>query len=87
MTADTEQPSADRDPGGDHRIAAIVVEALPNERFRLRLDDGSERTAHVAGDLRMGFTRLLPGDAVTIEVSPFDPTKARIVARRTRSAR
>jgi len=60
---------------------ATVAAALPNELFRLRLEDGSECVAHVAGNLRMGFTRLVPGTVVRIERSPFDPTKARICAR------
>ena len=60
---------------------ATVVDALPNELFRLRLSDGSECSAHVAGNMRMQFTRLLPGDQVVIERSPLDPTKARIVQR------
>lgn len=60
---------------------AKVVAVLPNERFRVRLDDGSEKVAHVAGELRKGFTRLLPGDVVRIETSPLDPQQARIVAR------
>ena len=80
MTAATDDAlggARDRDP----LQAATVVAVLPNELFRLRLHDGSERVAHVAGDLRMGFTRLLPGDVVRIEVSPLDPTKARILRR------
>jgi len=88
MTAATGH--SDGQPGrgdGPRGLRAEVIEALPNERFRLRLDDGSERTAHVAGDLRMGFTRLLPGDTVLVEVAPFDPTKARIVARVDREMR
>jgi translation initiation factor IF-1 len=80
MTAarnDTEGTlSAGRTP-----VRATVAAVLPNELFRLRLDDGSVRTGHVTGDLRMASTRLLPGDVVQIEVSPFDPTKARISAR------
>lgn len=61
-------------------LLATVVAALPNERFQVRCEDGRECTAHVAGDLRKGFTRLVPGDTVRIEPSPFDPTKARILA-------
>lgn len=80
MTATTDNAFQDaRDPFRPQ--AAEVVAVLPNELFRLRLKDGSERVAHVAGDLRKGFTRLLPGDMVRIEVSPLDPQKARIVAR------
>jgi translation initiation factor IF-1 len=65
---------------GGRPLQATVAAVLPNARFTLRLEDGSERTAHVAGDLRMGFTRLLPGDVVQIELSPLDPDKARITA-------
>ncbi len=80
MTAATDR--AFREAGDpDRGLPATIVTVLPNELFRLRLQDGSERLAHVAGDLRKGFTRLLPGDVVRIELSPFDPQKARIVAR------
>lgn len=57
---------------------AVVVESLPNAMFRLRREDGTELMAHVAGQLRMQFTRLLQGDLVDIEESPFDRGKARI---------
>ncbi|MGE3172923.1 MAG: translation initiation factor IF-1 [Planctomycetota bacterium] len=82
MTAATNSAfDGDRDSGRSRPGSATVAAVLPNELFRLRLPDGSERLAHVAGDLRKGFTRLLPGDVVRIEVSPLDPTKARILAR------
>lgn len=68
-------------PERDRPTTATVAAVLTNELFLLRMQDGTERTAHVAGDLRKGFTRLLPGDVVRIEVAPLDPTKARIVAR------
>ncbi len=58
---------------------AIVLTRLNNGMLRLRTIDGREVTGHAALDLRMALTRLLPGDAVQIEVSPFDPTKARIL--------
>jgi translation initiation factor IF-1 len=80
MTAATDS-AFDSGNGRDRQASATVVAVLPNELFRLRLEDGSERVAHVAGDLRKGFTRLLPGDLVRIEVSPLDPTKARMLAR------
>ena len=79
MKAEPER--ADGDPRAGRRpIAATVVAVLPNAMFRLRLEDGSERLAHVSGDLRMGFTRLLAGDVVHVDLSPFDSTKARITA-------
>ena len=86
MSAGSNRPNGgkpDRDPRapGSLPVVATVAEVLPNELFRLRLQDGTERTAHVAGDLRKGFTRLLPGDVVRIEQAPLDPTKARILAR------
>jgi translation initiation factor IF-1 len=58
--------------------AATVVATLPNGQFRLRTQDGRNLVAHVAKDLRMAFTRLVPGDLVGVEVSPFDRAKARI---------
>lgn len=60
------------------RVRAEVIASLPNAMFRLRRDDGTELMAHAAGPLRMQFTRLLPGDLVDIEESPFDRGKARI---------
>jgi translation initiation factor IF-1 len=59
---------------------AVVLEKLPNARFRLRAEDGREVTASVAGNLRMAYVRLVAGTTVTIETSPFDPTWARITA-------
>lgn len=79
MTADMDHAFETPRPG--HKpLTATVVEALPNAMFRLRLEDGSERQAHVSGILRMGFTRLLAGDVVQIDLSPFDASKARITS-------
>ena len=63
------------------RVQAIVVEALPNARFRVKLEDGHKVLAHVSGKMRMHFIRILPGDEVTLEMSPYDLTKGRIVYR------
>ena len=63
------------------RVQAKVREALPNAMFRVSLEDGHEVLAHVAGKMRMKFIRILPGDTVTIEMSPYDLTKGRIVWR------
>ena len=63
------------------RVQATVKESLPNAMFRVELEDGHEVLAHVAGRMRMHFIRILPGDAVTIEMSPYDLSKARIVYR------
>lgn len=57
---------------------ACVLESLNNGLFRLQMNDGRPVVAHVAKDLRMALSRLLPGDPVLVDVSPFDPGKARI---------
>ncbi|MFY9344274.1 MAG: hypothetical protein WAT39_17415 [Planctomycetota bacterium] len=72
-------------PRGQRGECATVLAALTNAMFRLQLGDGREVVAHAAADLRMAFTRLLPGDRVLVEVSPFDPGKARICKRLDRT--
>ncbi|MBM4059540.1 MAG: translation initiation factor IF-1 [Planctomycetes bacterium] len=64
--------------GQPERAQATVVASLPNGMFRLRMADGREVVAHAAQDLRVAFVRLCAGDVVVVEVSPFDPDKARI---------
>ena len=63
------------------RLEGTVVEALPNAMFRVELDNKHRVLAHVSGKMRMHFIRILPGDRVTIEMSPYDLSKARIVYR------
>ena len=63
------------------RVEGKVKEALPNAMFKVTLEDGHEVLAHVSGKMRMNFIRILPGDSVTIEMSPYDLTKGRIVYR------
>jgi len=63
------------------RVQAKVKEALPNAIFRVELEDGHEILAHVSGKMRMRFIRILRGDTVTVEMSPYDLTKGRIVWR------
>ncbi|MBI4053693.1 MAG: translation initiation factor IF-1 [Candidatus Doudnabacteria bacterium] len=58
-----------------------VIESLPNARFRIQLDSGQIILGHVAGRLRLFHIRILPGDRVTIEVTPYDLTKGRITRR------
>jgi len=58
-----------------------VVEALPNAMFRVELENGHRVLAHVSGRMRMNFIRILPGDQVTVELSPYDLGKGRIVYR------
>ncbi len=59
----------------------IVQEALPSTLFRVRLDDGKDVLGHLAGKMRLNFIKVLPGDRVQIELSPYDETKGRIVRR------
>ena len=63
------------------RLEAVVREALPNAMFRVELENGHKLLAHVSGKIRMNFIRILPGDKVTVEVSPYDLSKGRIVYR------
>ncbi len=63
------------------RVSAVVKEALPNAVFRVALENGHTVIAHVSGKMRMHFIRILPGDKVTVELSPYDLTKGRIVYR------
>ena len=63
------------------RLPARVKEALPNAMFRVELENGHEVLAHVSGKMRMHFIRILPGDTVTVEMSPYDFDRGRIVLR------
>jgi len=62
-------------------VEGTVVEALPNAMFRVKLENGHEILAHISGKLRMNFIRILPGDKVTLELSPYDLTRGRITWR------
>ncbi|MDA0803574.1 MAG: translation initiation factor IF-1 [Planctomycetota bacterium] len=62
-------------------LEAEVVEALPNARFRVKLPNSQQIIAYVSGKMRKFFIRILPGDKVTIEISPYDMTKGRITFR------
>jgi len=62
-------------------VEGKVIEALPNAMFRVELDNGHRVLAHVAGKLRMHFIKILPGDRVKVELSPYDLTRGRIVYR------
>lgn len=63
------------------RAEGEVVEALPSTTFRVRLDNGHEVLAHISGRMRVHYIRLLPGDRVTLEMSPYDLSRGRIVLR------
>lgn len=62
-------------------IEGTVVESLPNAQFMVELQNGHKILAHISGKLRMNFIKILPGDKVTIEMSPYDLTKGRITWR------
>ncbi|MFS8500855.1 MAG: translation initiation factor IF-1 [Caldicoprobacter sp.] len=62
-------------------VEGTVVEALPNAMFQVELDNGHRVLAHLSGKLRMNFIRILPGDRVTVELSPYDLTRGRITWR------
>lgn len=62
-------------------VEGTVTQALANTRFRVELDTGNEVLAHVAGRMRKNFIRIVPGDKVKVELSPYDLTKGRIVFR------
>lgn len=63
------------------RVEAVVKQSLPNATFLVTLDNGHEVLAHVSGRMRMHYIRILPGDHVTVEISPYDLKKGRIVYR------
>jgi translation initiation factor IF-1 len=62
-------------------VEGTVVEPLPNAMFRVELDNGHKVLAHISGKMRMHFIRILPGDKVKLELSPYDLTRGRIVYR------
>ena len=62
-------------------VEGVVVEKLPNSMFKVELENKHVVLAHISGKLRMNFIKILPGDKVTIELSPYDLTKGRIIWR------
>lgn len=62
-------------------VEGTVVDALPNAIFKVRLENNHEILAHISGKLRMNYIRILPGDKVTVELSPYDLTRGRITWR------
>ena len=63
------------------QVEGVVIDALPNAMFRVRLENKHEMVAHISGKMRMNYIRILPGDRVTVEISPYDLTKGRITYR------
>ena len=64
-----------------NEVEGTVIETLPNAMFKVELENGHEILAHVSGKIRMNYIRILPGDKVTIELSPYDLTRGRITYR------
>ena len=64
------------------KVDGKILEAMPNAVFRVELENGHKIIAHVSGKMRMHFIRILPGDIVTVEMSPYDLSKGRIVLRK-----
>ncbi len=62
-------------------VEGTVIEPLPNAMFKVELSNGHKVLAHVSGKIRMNFIRILPGDKVTVELSPYDLTRGRIIYR------
>ena len=63
------------------QVEGTVIEPLPNAMFRVELESGHKVLAHISGKMRMHFIKILPGDKVTVELSPYDLTRGRIVYR------
>ena len=63
------------------QVEGVVVEPLPNAMFRVELDNGHKVLAHISGKMRLNYIKILPGDRVTLELSPYDLSKGRIVYR------
>ena len=63
------------------QVDGEVLESLPNAMFKVRLENDHEIIAHISGKMRMHYIRILPGDRVTVDISPYDLTKGRITSR------
>jgi translation initiation factor IF-1 len=74
-----EKTEPDKEAG--IQIKGTVTENLPNAMFRVTLEGGLEVLAHISGKIRMNYIRILPGDSVLVEVSPYDPARGRIMYR------
>lgn len=63
------------------KVEGVIVETLPSTTFKVKLDNGHEVLAHISGRMRVHYIRLLPGDRVLMEMSPYDLTRGRVVQR------
>ncbi len=80
----TNDRGAERESMGKEeliKVEGVVVEPLPNAMFRVELEGGRRVLAHISGKMRMHYIRILPGDKVTVELSPYDLTRGRITYR------
>src|SRR6266853_14280 len=77
----TESPMAQKEKEEALEVDGTVLQALANTRFRVQIEGGHLVTAHVAGRMRKNFIRIVPGDKVKVELSPYDLTKGRITFR------
>ena len=66
---------------GPIKVDGIIIETLPNANFKVKLDNGHEILAHISGKMRMHFIKILVGDKVSVELSPYDLSKGRITYR------
>lgn len=66
---------------GAIRVEGTIEEALPNAMFKVKLENGHEVLAHISGKIRMNYIKILPGDKVTVELSPYDLSRGRIIYR------
>ena len=78
-SAPKENPADTKEQGIE--VQGVIAENLPNAMFRVKLESGHEVLAHVSGKIRMNFIRILPGDRVLVELSPYDLTRGRILYR------
>ena len=62
-------------------VEGVILDSLPNAMFKVKLDNGHQGLAHISGKIRVNFIRILPGDRVRLELSPYDLTKGRITYR------
>jgi translation initiation factor IF-1 len=77
----TQQPGGLLAKEGAIQMEGTVMETLPNTTFRVELENGHVVTAHISGKMRKNYIRILKGDAVTVELTPYDLTKGRIIYR------
>ncbi len=76
------EPREKRKDSDTVRTEGVVLEALPNTTFKVQLDTGHELLAYISGKMRIHYIRILPGDRVVLEISPYDTSRGRIVYRK-----